>query len=98
MNVIRAILRPELRPIVNEDNSLILNMNQHIRFAISIDIAELKRHGDQIAALIEQVWAAVNDRLSGVATHKFNDDDMSMQVDGDEVARMGRIIGMTNHG
>ncbi len=97
--------RPELRTGVNEYERLILrlqvNMNDHIGSAIRMAgyIAEFQRYRRQVPTLPEDVVGyQVALRTGRLASRKFNDDGLAIEVDRDKMALMLRTIStMTDH-
>src|SRR5215471_2072327 len=60
----------ELRPIVDVDNGLILNMNQHFRLAI-YDL-ELAGHGNQVGIVGEERWPLIYPSVCRIAVRQFD--------------------------
>lgn len=99
MYLIGAVRGSEPAAIVDKDNWLILggkmDVDDHIRLIISIDIAELHCNGSQIAAITVDIHGRnIIDRLRGVSTHEFNDDSLTIEIDGNEVAGVPRTFVM----
>src|SRR5258708_18838407 len=63
---------------------------------MSDNIAKSKCHGGKVPAGIEEVGAAIVCAPGWCARHKFNDDDMAMQVDSNKVAGVSSIVAVTN--
>src|SRR5207248_4280553 len=104
MYIVFAGRWPELVPIIYENKCLILglqvNMNNHIRLAISSNIAKLQRNRRQITTLPEDI-VRNNIALGArwIASGKLNHNCLAIQVDGDKVSWMeGAIIPMSNYG
>jgi len=94
--VVAAGGRPELRAIIDENDGLILDVNKHVRQVISGNVAKFQGDRGEVSAWIEEVGAAIADGPGWIACHKFNDDDMAMQVDSNKVAGVSSIVAVTN--
>ena len=94
--MVAAVGRPELRAIIDENDGLILDVNKHVRQAISSNVAKFQGDRGEVSALIEEIGAAIADGPGWIARHKFNDDNMAMQVDSNKVAGMSSIVAVTN--
>ena len=75
-------------------------MNNHIRLAISSNVAKLQRNRRQITTLPEDI---VRNNIAlcarWIASGKLNHNCLAIQVDGDKVSWMeGAIIPMSNYG
>lgn len=54
---------PELCPIVDVDQRLILNMHDHVRFAVAIYILKISGYGCQVLSIAKKGRAVVDTRL-----------------------------------
>src|SRR5690349_12031368 len=100
MNLIGAVRGSEPASSVDKDNWLILvrkmDVDDHIRLIISINIAKLHCNGSQVAAITVDIHGGnIIDRLRGVSTHEFNDDSLTIEIDGNEVAGVSRTFVMS---
>jgi hypothetical protein len=84
--------RAELACVIEEHKCLILNVNEHVRFAISVHILELQRYRVKVLIRSDQERPDVNNGFRAVSTRAFENLDLSMQVNGDKMAWCAGIV------
>src|SRR5215469_2946727 len=82
----------KLGAVVAEVNLFILDMDDHIQFPILIDIAKRKRNRYLLIPGSDKVWPYVIDGLCRVARGQFDNNYLTMKVEGDEVTGMCQAI------
>src|ERR1700680_953497 len=80
MYLFTGLQRAELRPLVDVDQRLILDMHNHIRLAVAVYITELSRHRRQVLPISKQRWAAVDTRMRRISTRHLNDHHVAIQI------------------
>src|SRR5450631_1543552 len=74
-----------------------MNVHKHIELAVSIHIAKFQGYRSQIAIRAsDKNWRHIGDRFLWIASHKFNDNNLTAQVQGYKMARIFRAISMPN--
>src|SRR2546422_10422517 len=101
MNLIGTVGGPEPVAIIDKDNRLILgwkmDMDNHIRLMITTDVAELYCDRSQITPIAIDIYRSnIADRFGRFSTHEFNDDSLTIEVDGDKVTGVPRAFVMSH--
>lgn len=73
---------------VEKDEQRALDRDKHVRSAIVVDIAEGEGDGSEVLTGTKQDGTGEDDAFGGIASGEFDDEDVAMEVEGDEMAGM----------
>ncbi len=76
---------PELGSIVDENNGLILNVDEHVFLSVSRHISKLKRNGCEILPVSKQGGAEIDTSVRSVAPWKLNNLNVTVKVKSNKV-------------
>src|ERR1700688_995491 len=75
----------KLAVVIDEDPDLILDMNDHIGLAIVVDIPKLKSIRGKVLSITEENRTNVDNGFGTVCSWTFNDLNMAVQIESDEM-------------
>lgn len=81
---------PELCPVIDKDNPLILDEQHYIKFPIIVYVYCLAGNGYQVSPVLKQGWAVVDAGAGRVSPWKLNHYHMAVQVDDNDMGRVAR--------
>src|SRR6266567_1344826 len=85
--------RSKLPVLVDEDNTLSLDMDHHVWLAIAIDVLERQGDGRHILSIPKQRWSKIDHGMRTVPSRALDHLHATVQVDGDKMAWTGcRVV------
>src|SRR5438132_567850 len=90
--------RSKLPVLVDEHDALLLDVDHHIWFAIAIHVLERQRDGCFILPIAKQNRPRVDHGMRTVPTRALDDLHVTVQIDGDKMARISCRVVVSNDG
>src|SRR5713101_2768813 len=97
MHLFSRIHRAELRPIINVDQRLILNMHDHIWPAVAVYVSKFSSYRRQVLPIAKQCRAIVDTRLRGVSTWHLDNQHVAIQIEKDKMRGISHAVIMADH-
>src|SRR5712692_5858737 len=80
---------PEPSLVIDKDHQCILEMRDHVWKMVAVHIHKAQCHRGQIRTWAVQLWPQVDTSMGAIATRKFDDLQVSAEIQRDEMARAG---------
>src|SRR5713101_7879288 len=85
MHLLTRLLRDKLCAIVDKHQALILNVYDHIRFAITIHIPEFRGNWCQILTIPKKSRSIIDSRMRCIPPRQFDNHYVPVEVEKDKV-------------